>query len=365
MERYIYLDNKVIVFVITDPQIEEKIKKNEINPNKIYNITTSSFFTKITKIYDIHTNKEYKRYGSEDRKYVVDKPLNNNSSYYRDKYDYYISIDSIYAHNYEKIYKNKNITGLYKKYNKEGELVEEYYHNNFVKDGEYKRYNYDVLIESTFYTNNIKNGISTIYNSNGLIEKKTYYLNDLKEGDEEVYSYYNGIVTDKKINTYENNKIIKVSTIDNTGKTSIFNYTDGYKNGSYSKTYLENNLWIEENGFMLKGNIIDSVKKIKDSNKIIYEKKTDNDTIKIKEYNYINNYFLKNDTVFFKKNNTYKEIQKHYMHYKDNILLDKYNYLYKINNMEIININLNDIRLIPKEEFKKLLTELNIELNSI
>ena len=363
MERYIYLDNKVIVFIITDPIIEEKIKKNEINPYKIYNITTSSLFTKVTKIYDIHTDKEYKKYGSQHREYILDKPLNN--IHYRDRYDYYISIDSIYSHNYEQIYKDKNISGLYKKYNKEGELVEEYYHNNFLKDGEYKRYNYDMLIESTFYTNNIKNGISTIYNTNGLIEKKTNYVNDLKEGDEEEYSYYNNVITYKKIKTYKNNKLIKESSIDDTGKTSIFNYTDGYKNGPYSKTYLVNDIWIEENGFILKGDNIDSVKKIKDLDKIIYEKKTENDTIKIKEYNYIDNYFLKSDTISFKKNNTFKEIQKYYTHYKDNILLDKYSYLYKINNKEIININLNDIRLIPKEEFKQLLIELNIEFNSI
>jgi len=363
MERYIYLDNKIIVFIITNLNIEENIKQNEKNPYKIYNIISSTFFTKIIRIYDINTNEEYKKYGSLDKKYILGQSLKDNLFYYL--YNYYLTIESIYNHNYEKIYKDKNISGEYKKYNEEGELVEEYYHNNFIKEGEYKRYEYSKLKESTFYINNLKNGISIIYNSDGLIEKKMNYNNNLKEGDEEIYFYNDDIVCNKKINTYENNKIIKEFNINNKGESNMFNYINGCKDGSYSKIYLKNNIWIEEDGSFLKGDIINCIKKIKDSKKIIYDKKTENNSVKTLEYEYNDTYYLKSELVYFNKNNIYKEIYKGYIKdEKNNIVINKYKYFLKQNNYTIININFDNIQSIQKNEINQLIEELNIEFNS-
>lgn len=235
MERYIYLDNKIIVFIITDPIFEDNLKNKEINPYKIYNITRAFRVTKIIKIFDFHTKEEFNKIDLHNRKYILNDSLVTDYINYKDRFEYYTSMDSLISHNYQKLYKNKEITGLYKIYDKEGHLIEEYYHNNFLKEGEYKVYNENgMIIINEYYINGIKNGICKEYYDNGNLINILKYNNGEKIESEEYNYDITSILQHKKIKKFKNNEIIYELYI--------------HRNGSYSKKYYENNNFIVETG---------------------------------------------------------------------------------------------------------------------
>ncbi len=362
MERYIYFDNKIIVFIITDPVIEETIKNKETKQYKVYNITRVCNCTKIIKIYDFHTKEEFKKYGSQNRKYILYDNLNTDYINYRERYEYYTSIDSLISHNYEKIYKDKQITGFYKKYSKEGDLIEEYYHNNFLKEGEYKVYNENgILILNEYYINGIRNGVSMEYNDNGNLILKINYNNGEKIESIE-YVYNNENIIENKNKKFENNKLIYESYTHKNGETYEYNFLNLKKNGNYGRTYLKNNNFIIESGIYKDNIIINCIKKIKDTDIILYEKKTENDIIHEKDYTYKNEQYYLNYEYIETNINTKK------INYSSSGKITRFEEINEIDN-EINNHIIKEYKSdkLIKYNFqilKKSILLMNIELNS-
>lgn len=369
MERYIYLDNKIIVFIITDPKLEESIKINEIKEYKIYNICRICHSTKIIKIYDFNTKEEFKKIGSQNKKYILNQSLNSEYINYKKRYEYYISMESLISHNYKNIYKYKEISGIYKIYNKEGDLIEEYFHNNFVKEGEYKIYNKNgVLIMNEYYINGIKNGISKEYNDNGDIILEITYNNGEKIESHKYFYDITNILQNKKIKKFKNNQLINELTTHRNGESSEYNYIDGMKNGNYCKTYSINNNFIIESGIYKDNIIINCIKKIKDTDIILYEKKIENDIINERDYIYKNDqYYLNYEYIgtdkYFKKINyspsgkiirfeEIKQIDQNDIHIIKEYKSDKLNkYIFKIlkNSISLFNIDIDTTNINDKD----------------
>ena len=118
--------------------------------------------------------KKYFKLGSQGNKYIINREKERITVFTSlDKLkEHYQIPDEINLHvsAYCKTYYNKNQTQLH----------EEYYHNNYIKEGLYKSYykNGQLEKEST-YVNGEKNGLSTLYVESGSIYLQDYYKNDV------------------------------------------------------------------------------------------------------------------------------------------------------------------------------------------
>lgn len=117
--------------------------------------------------------KKYFKLGSKKNKYRINEGKNNITVFTSlDKLkEHYQMPDEINLHvsAYCTTYYDKNQTQLH----------EEYYHNDYIKEGLYKSYyeNGNIKDEST-YVNGEINGLSTLYKESGGIDFQHYYKND-------------------------------------------------------------------------------------------------------------------------------------------------------------------------------------------
>jgi len=117
--------------------------------------------------------KKYFKIGSQKNKYRLNEVKNNIdvfTSLHKLK-EYYKIPDEINLNvsGYCKIYYDKNQTQLH----------EEYYHNNYIKEGIYKSYYKNgKLEEESIYLNGLLNGLHTRYFESGKICMQHYYQNN-------------------------------------------------------------------------------------------------------------------------------------------------------------------------------------------
>ena len=117
--------------------------------------------------------KKYFKLGSKKNKYRINEVIENIlvfTSLDKLKKHYNISDEiNLHVSEYCKTYYDKNQTQLH----------EEYYHNNYIKEGLYKSYYKNGQLEKeSVYVNGEINGLSTLYKESGGIYFQHYYKND-------------------------------------------------------------------------------------------------------------------------------------------------------------------------------------------
>jgi antitoxin component YwqK of YwqJK toxin-antitoxin module len=180
----------------------------------------------IKEIFNIHTNKQYKRIGSHKRKFIVGNNLPDISLIFFDKLDDIKIIMNIHGG------LDINTCGIFRKYNVNKILIEEYFHNNGIKEGIYKKFYDDGIIEmEANYINNKLNGLVKNYSRSGKLRSEYTYVNDILNG---------------KAIEYERNY------------SGIYNYRNGVKHGEYNiKTSEYEESGIYENDYLIESIRID------------------------------------------------------------------------------------------------------------
>ena len=176
----------------------------------------------IKEIFNIHINKYYKKIESQNNKFIVGfkLPYSYNRVFF-DKLDDIKIIMNIHGG------LDINTCGIFRKYNRNIILIEEYFHNNGSKEGKYKKFydNGSIEIEAN-YINNKLNGLVKNYDFNGKLRSE--------------YTYINNILNGKSMEEYSDKYY------------AIYNYKNGVKHGEYNIITSEyNESGIYENNYFI------------------------------------------------------------------------------------------------------------------
>lgn len=82
--------------------------------------------------------------------------------------------------------------GIIRNYIRSDGLIEEYFHNNGIKDGKYKIFDFkDILLCEIEYINDKKNGICKTYTYDNICDRILYFIDDkLINNDNDKYTHY-------------------------------------------------------------------------------------------------------------------------------------------------------------------------------
>ncbi len=107
-------------------------------------------------------------------------------------------------------YKNGSFVNAYKEYYSTGQMYEEQFYKDDLREGSFKRYYPNgVLHAEMTYSNGDLNGFYKEYHENGKLKEETQYLNDLKHGSSKFYNSTGKLIKER---TYFNNEIFSEKT---------------------------------------------------------------------------------------------------------------------------------------------------------
>lgn len=156
---------------------------DEYDDQRYYNLQPYTINGTIKDMYNIHNpTKKYFRLGSKKNKYRL--------NFLKKNILVFTSLDKLKTHYNIQDEINLNVSGYCKTYYDKNQiqLCEEYYHNNYIKEGLYKLYYENGNIkQEAMYVNGELNGLLTEYKKFGGIYFQIYYKNN------NIYKYVNNI----------------------------------------------------------------------------------------------------------------------------------------------------------------------------
>lgn len=308
-------------------------------------------------IFNGKLDKHYKRIGSGKKTFICGQTMVYTDIIIYDSIEILKKANNLYDYSIENC-------GLYTEYHYNGKLKMEYFHNNGIKEGLYKEYNYNgLLIKECNYVNGNLNGIYKTYFTDGKLQIETTYKNNKIHGEyienynnsNRIYikcNFYEGIregdfIEEQQNNIiksiYEKNLIVELISINK--NTNIIN-EKRYKHVNYNEnnlicceTYYESGN-IKEKYFMNLHNRHDKYCKYYESGQKQIECMYNNghniddyyqyyESGRICQYSkYEFNKIIENISYYDRDVNNIKskQIDKKYEHYKDDGILDRFNY---------------------------------------
>ena len=113
-------------------------------------------------------------------------------------------------------YKNGKLEGIGKEYYPSGELLEEILYANDKREGISKKYyKSGKILAERYFKDGLLEDLTTMYYESGKLFVEMHYKGNKLDGESKIY-YENGII--KSIETYENNKKIRLRSYDQQGK---------------------------------------------------------------------------------------------------------------------------------------------------